>query len=197
MKLRAGRTDRASFSEEATSHPARIPPEASGTSYSRPARRHHDRPVTPEVAGSSPVAPVEFLRIGVFVARRGANDRRLPPIPPRDQDNCHRYETRTRLLARAAMHSHVRVSRVSGSGRHVVSASDLKERVGATEGPRPRFRASVAIDDLPDPRPCSLKQTLPAIVPHCFERDASPTTANHPAHIPRKVGGGSRRRPTR
>ena len=26
--------------------------------YSRSARKHHDRPVTPEVAGSSPVAPV-------------------------------------------------------------------------------------------------------------------------------------------
>jgi hypothetical protein len=28
--------------------------------YSRSARKRHDRPVTPEVAGSSPVAPVSF-----------------------------------------------------------------------------------------------------------------------------------------
>jgi hypothetical protein len=36
--------------------------------YPRPTRRHQDRPVTPEVAGSSPVAPVSpfALQIGVF-----------------------------------------------------------------------------------------------------------------------------------
>ena len=27
--------------------------------YSRSARKHHDRPITPEVAGSSPVAPAK------------------------------------------------------------------------------------------------------------------------------------------
>jgi hypothetical protein len=31
--------------------------------HSRSARNHQDRPVTPEVAGSSPVAPVKSLQI--------------------------------------------------------------------------------------------------------------------------------------
>jgi hypothetical protein len=34
--------------------------------YPRPARNYQDRPVTPEVAGSSPVAPVKSLQIGIF-----------------------------------------------------------------------------------------------------------------------------------
>src|SRR5439155_19116268 len=34
--------------------------------YPRSARKRHDRPVTPEVAGSSPVAPVKDLRVGLF-----------------------------------------------------------------------------------------------------------------------------------
>jgi hypothetical protein len=40
------------------------------------------RPVTPEVAGSSPVAPAEnILQIAIFVAWLGANERRLPGRP--------------------------------------------------------------------------------------------------------------------
>ena len=34
--------------------------------YPRSARKRHDRPVTPEVAGSSPVAPAKYLQIGMF-----------------------------------------------------------------------------------------------------------------------------------
>ena len=42
--------------------------------YPRLSRKHHDRPVTPEVAGSSPVAPVEnTLQIGIFCCQRGRN----------------------------------------------------------------------------------------------------------------------------
>jgi hypothetical protein len=37
--------------------------------YPRPSRRHHDRPVTPEVAGSSPVAPA-FDTALLFAASR-------------------------------------------------------------------------------------------------------------------------------
>ncbi len=38
--------------------------------YSRSARNHQDRPVTPEVAGSSPVAPVEnCLQVASFLPR--------------------------------------------------------------------------------------------------------------------------------
>ena len=40
--------------------------------YSRSARKHHDRPVTPEVAGSSPVAPAQAFackRAGRVVLR--------------------------------------------------------------------------------------------------------------------------------
>ena len=69
---------------QATAHPALIPQEAPGSSrtlpripaargkglltagipaYPRSARKRHDRPVTPEVAGSSPVAPVKVLQI--------------------------------------------------------------------------------------------------------------------------------------
>ena len=45
--------------------------------YPRPARKSQDRPVTPEVAGSSPVAPVEnTLQIGIFCCQ-GWRDR--PP----------------------------------------------------------------------------------------------------------------------
>jgi hypothetical protein len=42
----------------------------------RSARKRQDRPVTPEVAGSSPVAPVNYLQIDMFVAGLGAIDRR-------------------------------------------------------------------------------------------------------------------------
>ena len=87
------RTSPASFAGRATPHPALIPqevPEASGTTrespqrrksespahgeipaYPRSTRKCHDRPVTPEVAGSSPVAPVKYLQITSFVARVG------------------------------------------------------------------------------------------------------------------------------
>src|SRR5687767_15401663 len=34
--------------------------------YSRPSRNNQDRPVTPEVAGSSPVAPVRVAAEGAF-----------------------------------------------------------------------------------------------------------------------------------
>ncbi len=34
--------------------------------YPRSGRNHQDRPVTPEVAGSNPVAPVKFLQISMF-----------------------------------------------------------------------------------------------------------------------------------
>jgi hypothetical protein len=34
--------------------------------YPRVGRKRQDRPVTPEVAGSSPVAPVKYLQIGIF-----------------------------------------------------------------------------------------------------------------------------------
>jgi hypothetical protein len=76
------------FSNETTWHPAHIPQEVAGNprpppeipatprakhllspvipAYSRPARNRHDRPVTPEVAGSSPVAPAKYLQIGIF-----------------------------------------------------------------------------------------------------------------------------------
>ena len=40
--------------------------------YSHPARKRQDRPVTPEVAGSSPVAPaVNILHIGMFCCQDG------------------------------------------------------------------------------------------------------------------------------
>jgi DNA-binding transcriptional ArsR family regulator len=38
---------------------------------------HQDRPVTPEVAGSSPVAPVNFLQIAIFCCRAW---RKRPPV---------------------------------------------------------------------------------------------------------------------
>jgi len=44
----------------------------------RSARKHHDRPVTPEVAGSSPVAPVKVLQIGIFFRRSTAGFPRIP-----------------------------------------------------------------------------------------------------------------------
>jgi hypothetical protein len=92
-----------SFPNETTEHPALIPQEAPGGSrprpripattgaeslrftgipaYPRSTRKRHDRPVTPEVAGSSPVAPVQTCKIGSFVAQAGANDRRSAFIP--------------------------------------------------------------------------------------------------------------------
>jgi hypothetical protein len=73
------RTDPDSFSKQATARPALIPHDAPGScrryppiparqrteipatagiaAYPRSGRKRHDRPVTPEVAGSSPVAP--------------------------------------------------------------------------------------------------------------------------------------------
>ncbi len=53
--------------------------------YTHSARKRQDRPVTPEVAGSSPVAPVSLAqsacKLGRSVAYRDANDRRLPGQP--------------------------------------------------------------------------------------------------------------------
>ena len=45
--------------------------------YCRSGRKRHDRPVTPEVAGSSPVAPVKTCKSASFVVRIGVNDNRL------------------------------------------------------------------------------------------------------------------------
>jgi hypothetical protein len=50
-------------------------------------------PVTPEVAGSSPVAPVKYLHIAIFCTPRGINDRRPLWIPRRSR-------TRVRVLQR-------------------------------------------------------------------------------------------------
>jgi hypothetical protein len=47
----------------------------------RPGRKRHDRPVTPEVAGSSPVAPVKSCKSGCSVAGLGASDRQTPAHP--------------------------------------------------------------------------------------------------------------------
>jgi hypothetical protein len=89
------------LSAKTTTHPAPIPQEVAGSSrptgqspqrqcrktlltagipaHPRLDRKRQDRPVTPEVAGSSPVAPVEnTLQIGIFVAESGVIDRRLP-----------------------------------------------------------------------------------------------------------------------
>ena len=78
-----------SVSLKATRHPAHIPQEVAASSRPppripatpifesprsrtqiaanpRPSRKRHDRPVTPEVAGSSPVAPVNFLQNASF-----------------------------------------------------------------------------------------------------------------------------------
>ena len=77
----ASRPHLASFAIKATAHPALIPHEVAASSrpppaipattsrkallaaeipaYPRSGRKRHDRPVTPEVAGSSPVAPVK------------------------------------------------------------------------------------------------------------------------------------------
>jgi len=91
------------FAIQATAHPAPIPQEAAGScrrhppipagqehkallapqipAQSRLARNYQDRPVTPEVAGSSPVAPVEnILQIGIF---RCLSWRRRPPASRR------------------------------------------------------------------------------------------------------------------
>jgi hypothetical protein len=73
---------------------------------SRSSRKRHDRPVTPEVAGSSPVAPVNPLQSGIFWGRswrkrppaffiprssRTGNSRREPPgaANPRRADDRH------------------------------------------------------------------------------------------------------------
>jgi len=81
-------------SNATTRHPAQIPQEVAGGSrlrplvparpqpkgllvreipaYSRSAPRQQDRPVTPEVAGSSPVAPVNSLQISYLLLPRQA-----------------------------------------------------------------------------------------------------------------------------
>jgi hypothetical protein len=89
-----------SLAMKATGHPALIPhkppgdrrqhPPIPATAWSeapltegiaadpRSARKRHDRPVTPEVAGSSPVAPVKNLQIGIFCRRSTAGFSRIP-----------------------------------------------------------------------------------------------------------------------
>jgi hypothetical protein len=98
IRSRRSRGDLVSFTSTATTHPALIPHEAPGSSrrcppipatqwpkglltaeipaYPRSTRKRHDRPVTPEVAGSSPVAPAKVLQIGTFCCRLG------PKRPP-------------------------------------------------------------------------------------------------------------------
>jgi hypothetical protein len=49
--------------------------------YPRSAHKPHDRPVTPEVAGSSPVAPVNPLQIVIFSAPLQRPRPRLPFVP--------------------------------------------------------------------------------------------------------------------
>src|SRR5688500_18907434 len=50
--------------------------------YSGPARTYQDRPVTPEVAGSSPVAPVKVpVKRVLLFALRGASDLGPQEIP--------------------------------------------------------------------------------------------------------------------
>jgi hypothetical protein len=94
-----------SFATQATPYPALIPREVAGNPRRHPriparpsskdrlaagipaypcsARKRQDRPVTPEVAGSSPVAPVKtFCKSASFVADSAANDRRLPKRSP-------------------------------------------------------------------------------------------------------------------
>jgi hypothetical protein len=57
-------------------YPPKDPPTAGIPAYSRSARNCHDRPVTPEVAGSSPVAPVKSLQISRFCC---PSRRKRPP----------------------------------------------------------------------------------------------------------------------
>ncbi len=45
--------------------------------YHRSGRKRQDRPVTPEVVGSSPVAPVKYLQSGIFCCRSW---RKRPPV---------------------------------------------------------------------------------------------------------------------
>jgi hypothetical protein len=88
------------FPAKTTLHPARIPREVAGSSRTRPAipashvaeilprqeipayprldRKRHDRPVTPEVAGSSPVAPVKGLQIGISCSQQARTTAGLP-----------------------------------------------------------------------------------------------------------------------
>jgi hypothetical protein len=110
IRSRRSRGDLVSFTSTATTHPALIPHEAPGSSrrcppipatqwpkglltaeipaYPRSTRKRHDRPVTPEVAGSSPVAPVEkILQTRVFCCqhrRMRPPASRRPPAPIRD-----------------------------------------------------------------------------------------------------------------
>jgi hypothetical protein len=58
--------------------------------YPRSARKRHDRAVTPEVAGSSPVAPVKSPQIRNLFEQPGAGDLRLLFIPRSSRTGNHR-----------------------------------------------------------------------------------------------------------
>jgi hypothetical protein len=59
-------------------------------SYLGSARRCHARPVTPEVAGSSPVAPAKYLQIHMFLGGETAS---LPSIPRSSREKIIRRST--------------------------------------------------------------------------------------------------------
>jgi hypothetical protein len=56
---------------------------AGSPAYSRSARNRQDRPVTPEVAGSSPVAPVQALHIDLAGRSSSLVLERLEHVEPR------------------------------------------------------------------------------------------------------------------
>jgi hypothetical protein len=100
--------------------------------YPRSGRKRHDRPVTPEVAGSSPVAPVEnTLQIGIFCCRSRRN--RPPASQPVMRSSRTRIPdaVRSRKALQIAIFPWQARARVFGHPAQIPQADDQFDRRGA------------------------------------------------------------------
>jgi hypothetical protein len=138
-------------------HPAHIPQEAPGDprrhpripamlaaesllspgipAYPRSARKRHDRPVTPEVAGSSPVAPVEnTLQIGIFCCPSWRN--RPPAFRPvtRSSRARHPDAARSRKASKSTCSVAGHGVRVLGHPAAIPQANRAQRSAGADYG---------------------------------------------------------------
>ena len=101
--------------------------------YPRPPRKRHNRPVTPEVAGSSLVAPIEnILQIGVFCCRFWRNrPAGFPPVT---------HSSRTRIAEAGRAGKALQIAMFSGWGRgqkpSVIPRGNRRTKPGVTRNSR-------------------------------------------------------------
>jgi hypothetical protein len=110
----------------------------------RRALRCLTRPVTPEVAGSSPVAPAEnILQIGIFRCRSGAIDRRFlrnSRTDPAGLEKCLFAGTFAASSRNARLPSRTTLTRTAPNGRKWAQAVPVNSRLARAAQVRSRPR---------------------------------------------------------